>query len=505
MEELSDVVHPGPSPAVRIFAWSALVIIVGAMVGLIAIFLFGPEGTRGEPGELDEEAVERPPDLALAQFSDVTDEWGLGDWRTRGLDPLRGGATLHDLDGDGDLDLAAAGGTLAFYEWTGETFEARPTADVGDAIAVFAGDVDADGAVDLLVARSDGASVVWGGSSFDAASDVADLGVAGLVTGVIPVDLAGNRRVLILGYGSTQESTLDLLVEFEGRDVVAREELPNSQRKSMVADIADIDDDGLADIWVGRDVGWASGGDSVYSRRGDVDGPWVDIAPELGAASEIDAMGLTIADLTGDGRLDAYLSDLGDNELLERVSTGFVKRTEVGAARIRSASADDNEISRSWASGAADLNLDGRVDLVVVNGGFAEISVANKVVNTFIMEDDPPAILLGLSDGRFYDAWPDLGVEWQGRSRGMALGDIDDDGDTDIVVIDHGGGAHALRNDVATAGEGASADPGCLADGTVVGAGDGLHLLHQQSFLGAHAPEFRAPASPGGAPQVPAC
>lgn len=494
MEPISDVVYTGPGRGVRLFAWFALIIIVGAMVGILVSFFFQPDEPEGDPGVLEEDPIVRPDDLVVPDLVDMTAEWGLRTWRTEGEAPLRGGATLHDLDSDGDLDLVVAGGSIGLYEWTGTSFEARPALNVGDAVAVFVGDVDADGVVDLLVGTADGATVVWGGSWFDETSERLDLPASGLITAVIPLDLGtGRTELLVLGYGGTEPAP-DLLLAMDGRRVASVTTLPNGSRKSMVAEIADVDADGLADIWIGRDVGWASGADSVYSRQGDVDGPWVDIAVEIGAALEIDAMGLTIADITGDGRLDAYLSDLGDNELLAGSASGFEKVIDVGAARIRAATADDNEISSSWASGAVDLNLDGRLDLVVANGGFGEQSIQNKIVNTFIIEDDPPAILLGLSDGTFYDAWPDLGLGWVGRSRGLALGDIDADGDTDIIIVDHGGRIHALRNDVVGTEAGFTVPPGCLAQGRTASlSGNGQALLvHQQSFLGAHAPEIRA-------------
>ncbi len=488
MEEVSDFVHPGAPRGARVLAWITLVIIVGTMVAVIAAFFFRSNTPVGDPGELSEPVAVRPDGLKVPAITDATAEWGLDGWLTEGDNPLRGGATLHDLDGDGDLDLVVAGGTLGIYEWTGTSFRSRPAAEVGDAISVFAGDLDRDGVVDLLVGTTDGAAVVWGGSWFGPASEQLDLGASGLVTGAIPLDLGtGSPQVLVLGYGGV-DAEPDLLLSFQARTVQSSVELPNSARKSMVAEIADVDDDGLADIWVGRDVGWLAGADSIYSRRGDPTGPWVDIAVELGAASAVDAMGLTLADLVGDSRLDAYISDLGDNELLERTNLGFEKVTGVGAARIRPDFAADGEISSSWASGAVDLNLDGELDLVVANGGFGELSVENKVINTTIVEDDPPAILLGLGDGTFYDVWPELGLQWRGRSRGMALGDIDGDGDTDIVVVDYQGGIHALRNEIGGSGERQPVPSTCLAAGVEVSIGGAGVLAHQQSFLGAHAP-----------------
>ena len=503
MEEVSDTIHPGASRGVRTLAWVGLIIIVGSMVGILIAFFFQDGDDLGAAGETEEERTERPSDLVIPPVVDVTAEWGLDAWRTVGADPLRGGATLHDLDDDGDFDLVVAGGSLGIYLWDGDRFEAGPSVDVGDAIAAHVGDVDADGAVDILVGRSDGASIVWGGAGLldDGTAEITDLDIGGIVTGAVPADLGlGTASVVILGYGGV-DPIADQVLTFDGRDIVDRVVLPNSDRKSMAVEIADLEGDGLAELWIGRDVGWSYGGDSVYSRTGGADGAWVDIAPELGVDLEIDAMGITIADWTEDGRWDAYLSDLGDNEFVVRSGDGFEALRDVGAAHIRGLEADDNEISSSWGSGAVDWNLDGRLDLVVVNGGFGEISVPNKVVNTFIIEDDPPAILLRTSDGEYYDAWADAGLPWVGRSRGLAMGDIDGDGDTDLVIADHEGGLHALRNDLPAAGDTITRAPGCLADGDIVFSSDdgGYQALqHQQSFLGAHAPEFIVPSAQDG-------
>ena len=500
MEEVSDIVHPGASRGVRTFAWAGLVIIVGSMLGILIAFFFQNGEDLGTAGETEEDRTERPSDLVIPTIVDVTAAWGLDTWESVGADPLRGGATLHDLDGDGDLDLVVAGGSLGIYLWEGDRYTSGPSIAAGDAIAAHAGDVDGDGAVDLLVGRSDGASIVWGGSALldGATPEILDLGVDGVVTGAVPADLGlGSASVVVLGHGGA-EPIADQVLTFDGRDIVDRVVLPNSDRKSASLEILDLEGDGVAELWIGRDLGWSSGGDSVYSRGGAVDGAWVDIAPGLGVDLEIDTMAVTIADWTEDGRLDAYLSDLGDNEFVVRSGETFDALRDVGAAHIRGLDADDNEISRSWGSGAVDWNLDGLLDLIVVNGGFAEISVRNKVVNTFIVEDDPPAILLRTSDGGYYDAWADAGLPWAGRSRGLALGDIDDDGDTDMIVSDHEGGLHALRNDLPSGGEKSRRSATCLPDAAVVASSDDdgyTALQHQQSFLGAHAPEFVIPSA----------
>ena len=300
MEEVSDIVHPGASRGVRTFAWAGLVIIVGSMLGILIAFFFQNGEDLGAAGETEEDRTERPSDLVIPTIVDVTAAWGLDTWESVGADPLRGGATLHDLDGDGDLDLVVAGGSLGIYLWEGDRYTSGPSIDAGDAIAAHAGDVDGDGAVDLLVGRSDGASIVWGGSALldGATPEILDLGVDGVVTGAVPADLGlGSASVVVLGHGGA-EPIADQVLTFDGRDIVDRVALPNSDRKSASLEILDLEGDGVAELWIGRDLGWSSGGDSVYSRGGAVDGAWVDIAPGLGVDLEIDTMAVTIADWT---------------------------------------------------------------------------------------------------------------------------------------------------------------------------------------------------------------
>jgi hypothetical protein len=366
-------------------------------------------------------------------------------------------------------------------------------------------DLDADGLRDIVIGFEDADPIaIWGGpwlSSGDLAqAEMTKLPGRSMTTGVLAgnFDADGKVDLVLLGYGTRSPST-DMILYNQGNRSFEAVELPDSGGKSLAGQIADIDGDGLVDIWITRDLGWKDGPDSLYSRDAagqlysrDAAGQWRDIARDVGVAMEVDGMGVTVADLTGDGTLDGYVSDLGGNELLKRVGAGFEVATESGASRIRPPGADDGIISSSWGSGAADVNLDGILDLVVVNGGMPFASVENKISGTRIEIDDPPAILIGLGDGTFTDTWPSDAIEWAGAGRGLALGDIDNDGDTDMVITRLDDSPVLLLNSSAAPAVTVRPGIGCLPYGTVVAVvtthGTVTQLLGSFSFAGGHAP-----------------
>jgi hypothetical protein len=207
-------------------------------------------------------------------------------------------------------------------------------------------------------------------------------------------------------------------------------------------------------------------------------------------------MGVSVGDLDGDGLLDAYLSDLGGNEIMLGTPDGFGLAHGTGAARIRSKGTSRDVISSSWSSGIADVNLDGVLDLTVVNGGFPLAAVENKVGGTTVVLDDPPAILRGIGNGRFAKVWPDLGLPWTGAGRGLVIGDLDGDGDSDLVISRLADSLVVLRNDQSGPSLRIAPGVGCAATTTVVRlqAGDSAiaTLLVGHNFLGVHAPEVVA-------------
>ena len=485
----------------RSMAWFAIVAMSATAV--ISWFVVRPDRRReidADPGALTEITYIRPDGVPPLELADSTSAWNLSSAVevSANVGASHGGLALHDIDADGDLDLVLARGTLEVWLWDGERFSEPLRVDIDDAVAVDVADVDSDAWPDLLVARSGPVdAVVWGGDWVSARTQPAMTELEGSQPSAAlqAAELSGDDRIDLvrLGRGDDRGEPDVLWVADDALNrSFSKIELGTDRRLSLSAEIFDADLDGLNDIWVTRDLGWVNGPDSVYSRRGDPDGEFVDVANELGADLAIDGMGITIADLDGDAVLDAYVSDLGDNEVLIRSDGVFVTTRETGAARIRAPGAPESTISSSWATGSADINLDGRLDLVVVNGGFSDSAMTNKVAGTDVSVVDSPSILLGIGDGRFVDGWPDMDLDWNSSGRGLTIGDIDTDGDDDLVILSEDGTLRAFENRSTAPSLSISVSQRCDVTGatvTVVGEGGRVFqsLLRRHTYNGAHA------------------
>jgi len=369
--------------------------------------------------------------LGDGRFRDATDEAGVG---VRGIGQ---GAAFGDVDSDGDLDLVVTtwgpihlflnDGAGRFEEqsdawglsgfkgfWTGPTFF----------------DFDRDGRLDLYVCgyvqyREDEALRTTAERQYRAT----------VPASLNPSSFEPERNLLFHNRGDTFA------------EVAEERGVANTDGRSLSAAAADLDDDGWPDLYVANDIS-----DNVlYRNRGD--GHFDDMSHAALVADYRGAMGLAVADWDDDTDLDIFVSHWVAQENALYVNTRAETDQPPGAPLRFADAADMNGIGQpsipfvGWGTSFFDYDLDGRLDLFVVNG------------HTIPRSDDPSrlqpmrAMLYwngGAFDGYFDVAETDRELAREVVARGAALADYDRDGDLDLVINVQGGPARLLRNDTAT-------------------------------------------------------
>ena len=197
---------------------------------------------------------------------------------------------------------------------------------------------------------------------------------------------------------------------------------------------ADLDNDGWQDLVISQNTG------EIEMFRNNKDSTFTAIPTKSGFGFW---MGLGVGDIDKDGDQDLFFSNVGGS-IPAFLTTGDIRddqRHELEWLLLRN-DGDFNftDITKeygitgegfAWGGIFEDLNLDGHLDLVVVNGGFTTAPMLNKVDGTVVSISDPPSILLGLGGGRFTDGWAELEFDWKTSGRGLTIADVDDDGDDD--------------------------------------------------------------------------
>ena len=363
--------------------------------------------------------------IASPRFVDVTDESGVGD-TGYGM-----GMAVADYDNDGDLDLYVTNfGPNTLYRNNGDgTFtdvsqSAIPAEDRWSTSAAFV-DYNKDGLVDLFVVNYVNFSLLenkichspggrrdyCGPQSFDPVSD---------------------RLFANNGDGTFRDVTLEAglnLAYGSGLGVVC----------------ADFNRDGWPDIYVAND----GNANQLWINR--QDGSFQNTALLSGAAYNANGMaeagmGVAAGDFDLDGDPDIFLAHLfGEhNTLLVNDGTAsFDDRTEQFSLAAMSWSYTG--FGTEW----ADLTNDGYLDLFLANG-------AVKIVEQRASDPNPYGnpnqlvVNLGPPTFGFEDVSDRAGsiFELIETSRGAAFGDIDNDGDLDILISNRDGPLRLLRNDV---------------------------------------------------------
>ncbi|MFV1963919.1 MAG: CRTAC1 family protein [Pirellulaceae bacterium] len=212
--------------------------------------------------------------------------------------------------------------------------------------------------------------------------------------------------------------------------------------------LVDFDEDQWTDLYVANDVS----ANAVFHN--DANGSFSDIGPQSLAADYRGAMGLAVGDHERDGDLDLFVTHWIAREnaffinMLRELQEVYAEGDEERPLIFTDSSdrAGLGQISLNtvgWATGFADFDKDGNLDLWVVNGNtLQEIDDPSQLVpqRTHLFRQQPPEGYFEIGE----QACRSLSRPFVGR--GGAAADFDGDGQLDLAIMAHGGTPILLRN-----------------------------------------------------------
>ena len=408
------------------------------------------------------------------------------------------GVALFDYDNDGLLDIYLVNGApiadpstpgtipkkngpqywnRLYHQQKNGTFEdvteKAGVAGDGYGMGVAVGDYDNDGREDLYVTQY-GHNILYhnnGNGTFTDVTAEAGVGGSGWSTSATWVDYDNDGRLdlVVLRYlawdfqdvwcGQHEPGhraychpdlfkpiTLLLYHNEDGKHFreVSQQAGMAEPGKGLGIAIADYDRDGFPDIFVAND----SMQEFLFHNKRN--GTFEQVGLETEVAVDGDGrtyagMGVDFSDYNNDGWPDLVITDLGNEKYALYTNS---RDGTFAYASYTSGLASISLLHSGWGVRLADYDNDGWKDLLIAQGHVLDTI---EIDNPALRYKEPPALLRNTGRG-FVDVSKDSGIVFSERwaGRGLALGDIDNDGKLDAVITTNNGPAYALKNETET-------------------------------------------------------
>jgi len=384
------------------------------------------------------------------------------------------GSLFGDLNEDGRLDIIVYywGRTPILFLRHGEHYLPREIASTGErwfTNAATLADLDGDGHLDLAIANyfPDGARILDANATGDESMQES-----------MSRALNGGRKHLLLWTGTT--AGVEPTVSFKEAQNILVDDV--SRGWTLAIGAVDLDGDLLPELYFANDFGpdrllhnRSKPGQLHFDILTGTETFFTPHSNTLGRDS-FKGMGVDFADLNGDGLPDIYVSNITTQYgLLESnhlfMSTGRLNEIEKGIAPYINRS-EQLGLSRSgwaWDAKLADFDNDGVMEAIQAVGflrgevnrwpELQELAMSNDRLLShpqswprFETGDDLSGaqhnpFFVQAADGRYYDIASDLGLDEPQVSRGVAIADVDGDGGLDFIVANQWRPSYFFYND----------------------------------------------------------